>query len=314
MQCLRYSLLILVVVPLLAACAGANGRTTATTMVGTLDSAQGRLNVMVLGNDADPASLDHSHRIFRRVLTALEDELHFAGYDTWSEDAVTAQRFSDAAARRGESDLLEIARLANRPPMDIAVLFSIYPDAFSTAATTVVSVRLTGKLISLPDGRNLGAFEVDSPNTWTAPPNCTGECLLEEVGDRARLLAQSLGDVLVAMLDDQTGAAAFHPAQTNALAKIYYLAFEGFDAADTRLIEEYLVAFTGYQNHTLNYASPRHTEYGYMTTDEAGELLRKFDAMLDRMGVAGQVIAAGNEFKVVHIPSQDARRVNAEGL
>lgn len=273
----------------------------------------GSVNVMVLGDDSDPATVSRSHNIYQRVSAALVNQLHFAGYDTWSEQA--AANFGQDPGRRGETEVLEIARLVDSPPIDVAVLLSVYALSDPTVMNTRISARLTGKLVSVPDGRNLGTLEVASPETWAVPADCASDCLMEEIGDRAQILGQSLGEMLVTLLNDQAGGGGpARPIQANVLARNFELVFQGFNAADTRLIEEYLVAFSGYQNHRIVYAAPLHTEYAYMTTDETGELVRKFDTMLERIGTDGTVTAAGNKFTVVSIPTQGQRRINTEGL
>lgn len=292
--------------------------TIAMAITGTVGpaTAQTRLNVLVMGDDGDLDTIPRNNRIFNRVLAALEDRLHFGGYDTWSERAVTADMFVQDRIRRGDNELVEIARLVQRPPINVLVSFSIYPNATQTRTTTLISARITGRMLSIPDGRHLGSFEVDSPDNWTAPFECDNECILEAVGDKARILAQSLGEVLVTMLDDQTrgGDIAVAAGAPVALSRNFTLVFDGFTDDDTRLIEEYLVAFTGYQDYAPIYVAPRHAEYSYKTTDDAAQMVRKLNVMLERIGVDGRVFGGGNEYTVTKIPSQERRRVNVEGL
>ena len=279
-------------------------------------TAQMRLNVLVMGDDGDLDTVARNNRIFNRVLAAPEDRLHFGGYDTWNERAITGTNFVQDRVTRSEIELIEIARLVQTPPIDVLVSFSIYPNATQTRTTTLISARITGKMLSMPDGRHLGGFEVDSPDNWTAPFDCDRDCILEAVGDKARILAQSLGEVLVTMLDDQTrgGPVAVAAGAPVALSRNFNLAFNGFTEDDTRLIEEYLVSFTGYQSHSTIYAAPRVIEWAYKTTDDSAEIVRKLNVMLDRIGVDGWVFCGGNDCSISKSPTQERRRVNVEGL
>jgi hypothetical protein len=274
--------------------------------------AQGRLNILIMGEDADIDTIPRGNRIFKRVLASLMNELHVGGNDVWDEVAVTGGLAQDRS-RRSNEEIIAVARLVQRPPIDVAVIFSIYPSATQTQIATRVDVRIEGRLINMPDGRFLGNFEVDSPDNWTAPFNCDDDCLLESVGDHAKILASALGDVLTEMLDDQTRQGGGVVADGGGLVNTWTLVFDGFNDEDALLIEDYLVVFTGYDSHTPIYCIPRHCEISYKSTIEDARLVRNLDLMLARIGVSGRVFAAPGEITVAKVRSQE-RRVNAEGL
>lgn len=279
--------------------------------------AQSKINVMVMGDDADLDSVARNNRIFNRVLAELQNQMNFGGYDTFDERTVTGKNFNQDRVRRTDSDVLQIAKLQTRPPIDVVVLFSIFPRAEQTRSTTLISARVTGRMIHIPDGRVLGNFEVKSPSDWTAPYDCNRDCLLEAVGDKAQILARSMGDVLVVMLDDQAkgGVAGVAGKPAAVIANTVTLTFENFTDEDRLLIEEYMVAFSGYQTHRAIYVTARHAEYSYKTTDDSAQLVRKLTTMLDRMGTAGRVTGGTTgEYQVTKIQTQERRRINADGL
>ena len=273
---------------------------------------QGRLNILVMGEDADIDTIPRGNRVFNWVLASLMNELHVGGYDVWDEVAVTGNLAQDRSRRTNE-EIISVVRLVQRPPIDVAVIFSIYPSAVQTQVATRVSVRIEGRLINMPDGRFLGNFEVDSPDNWTAPFNCNDDCLLESVGDHAKVLASALGDVLTEMLSDQARQGGGVIADGGGLLNTWTLVFDGFNDEDALLIEDYLVVFTGYDSHTPIFCIPRHCEISYKSTIEDARLVRNLDLMLSRIGVSGRVFAVPGEITIAKIRSQE-RRINAEGL
>ena len=291
--------------------------TAACTTVPVPAMAQAKINVMVMGDDADLDSVSRNNRVFNRVLAELQNQMNFGGYDTFDERAVTGANFRQDRVRRTDSEVIQIAKLQTRPPVDVVILFSIFPRAEQTRSTTLISARVTGKILHIPDGRVLGNFEVKSPSDWTAPFDCNRDCLLEAVGDKAQILARSMGDVLVAMLDDQAkvGKPAAGGGPPAVIASTVTLTFENFTDEDRLLIEEYMVAFSGYQTHRAIYVTARYAEYSYKTKADSAELVRKLTTMLDRMGISGRVTGGSTgEYQVTKIQSQERRRINTDGL
>ena len=118
------------------------------------------------------------------------------------------------------------------------------------------------------------------------------------------------------MLDDQArgGPVAVAAGAPTQLQRTTTLVFDGFNADDALLIEEYLVAFTGYVDHRPIYCAPRHCEYSYKHTVDDASLTRKLNLMLERMGVSGFVTTAGAEIKVSALRTGERRRAIIDGL
>ena len=275
--------------------------------------ASGSLNVLVMGEDADPDTVPRGNRVFNRVQAALMNELQAGGFDVWDEVAVTGNLGPDRS-RRSLEDVIAVARMVRQPPIDVAVIFSIYPSAVQTQVASLVSVRIEGRLVKMPEGRSLGNFEVNAPDNWTAPIDCDNDCLLESVGDHARVLAAALGDVLTEMLDDQARGTEIAVIDVGGgLVNTWTLVFDGFTDEDMLFAEDYLAVFSGYQSHRPIYCIPRHCEISYKSSIEDARLVRNLGLMLDRIGVSGRVFAAPGEITIAKIRSQE-RRTNADGL
>ena len=267
-------------------------------------------NVMVMGEDADQDTVPCSNRIFVRALRALTEEMHLKGFDTYDETAVTLNDFVQGRCRRTDAEVIDISRSITRPPIDVVTLFSIYASAEELSYTTKIDVRVTGRMLHVPNGRHLGTFEVELPEPANAPKDCDRECLLEEVGDETRYLARELGAVLALKLDALSPTAedaVLRGSDEAGLAAAYPLVFEGFTPEEINDIEEYFVAFQGYEHHRPMRCGVRICEYWYETKSDTARLKRNLTQMLDYLGVTGRVDSTASRFTVQKIASPESR-------
>lgn len=291
---LRASLLavLLTTVPLLGACAaGANSRSGP--------------NILVMGEDADADSIPRYNSIYQRVQDAMASELHEAGFDVYDETAVTLGEVAQGRIGRDDADLIEAARGARRPPIDVVAIFTVYASAHDTGYLTRLRARVTGRLLKVQSGQRLGSFEVATQSGWRISPDCAGDrdCLLEAVGDRARLIGRDVAVALTAKLDHLfAGTAAPNPETTSALASDGCLAsgfsitFDGFGNEDILDFEEYLTAFSGYREHRPVAANAKHHQYWYRSCSTAARLKRNLTRMLDHLSLKGLVRQSGTTF------------------
>ncbi len=271
-------------------------------------------NVLVMGEDADQDTVPCSNRIFVRALRALTEEMHLKGFDTYDETAVTLNDFVQGRCRRTDAEVIDISRSITRPPIDVVTLFSIYASAKRLNYTTKIDVRVTGRMLHVPNGRHLGTFEVELPEPAIASGNCLSdfdrECLLEEVGDETRYLARELGAVLALKLDALSPTAedaVLRGSDEAGLAAAYPLVFEGFTPEEINDIEEYFVAFQGYEHHRPMRCGVRICEYWYETKSDTARLKRNLTQMLDYLGVTGRVDSTASRFTVQKIASPESR-------
>ena len=267
-------------------------------------------NVMVMGEDADQDTVPCSNRIFVRALRALTEEMHLKGFDTYDETAVTLNDFVQGRCRRTDAEVIDISRSITRPPIDVVTLFSIYASAEELSYTTKIDVRVTGRMLHVPNGRHLGTFEVELAEPANAPKDCDRECLLEEVGDETRYLARELGAVLALKLDALSPTAedaVLRGSDEAGLAAAYPLVFEGFTPEEINDIEEYFVAFQGYEHHRPIRCGVRICEYWYETRSDTARLKRNLTKMLDYLGVTGRIDSTASRFTVQKIASPESR-------
>jgi|TARA_B100000315_G_scaffold75290_1_gene68917 hypothetical protein len=266
-----------------------------------------KLNLLIMGEDADKDTVPRNSRVFKRVLDALSNQLHDEGFDVFDETAVTLENFAQGRVRRTDAELIDIARSVKRPPIDVMVMFGIYASARELSYTTKVKTRVSGRMLQVQTGQRLGNFEVESPKQWNAPKSCSRECLLEVVGKNSRILASDIGAVLaekLASLEDGDGEAK---GGGSALSQGYTIIFDGFSTDDMIDIEEYIVVFRGYKNHRPISETMRQSEIWYETTSGSARLTRNLKKMIQRIGVSARVAFSGNEYSVKKITKRKRR-------
>jgi hypothetical protein len=268
-------------------------------------------NIIILGEDADKDTVPRNSRVFKRVLDALVNEMNNEGFNVYDETAVTLDNFGQGRVRRTDAEIIDIARSVKRPPIDIAVIYAIYASANELSYTTKIKTRITGRLLNVRSGKRLGNFEVELPQPDNAPVKCQRECILETVGKNARVLGMDLGAVLAKKLDglsaasnDKHGKGGHDDA---GLASAYSLVFTGFTPDNVTAIEEYIVAFRGYEHHRPVSSSLRRAEYWYETKSNSARLNRNLRLMLEHLGYEGRVVFKGSKFQIDKITQRKKR-------
>lgn len=288
-------------------------------------------NILVMGEDADPDTVPRNHRVFNRVIEALATELGQLGFQVYDETAVSLDVTRQGRIRRADAELITIARRIQQPPIDVIAVFSIYVNVQKNINADIwdLGIRIPGRLLQVQTGRRVDSFEVDySVGTLPpVPPNCLNDartdqdCLFEFVGGQARRIAQDLGAALATKLDFQSptaeqagggpmdspdiagpgpGPAApkFGQPQCVGMTTAYVIALVGFDPQEVTVIEEYLVAFSGYDHHRPVRTTARVTEYWYESCSDVARLNRNLRLMLEQMGVQGRLAMTSNRFQI----------------
>ena len=263
-------------------------------------------NILIMGEDADEDAIPRNNRVFKRVLNALANELDLEGFNVYDEVAVTLDDFTQGRVRRTDAEIIDVARSVKNPPIDVAVIYTIYASAQETSYTLKIRARVEGRLLNVRSGKRLGNFEVKLPQVVNAPTNCARECILEIVGERAKVLAQDLGLVLAKKLDHLSPVSgsdviAVEDNEAAGLSHAYSVVFTNFSSQEINRIEEYLAAFSGYRHHRPVTASLNTNEYWYETNSDSARLNRNLRLMLDLMGADGRVVFSGNQFTLEKI-------------
>ncbi|PIE69488.1 MAG: hypothetical protein CSA21_02335 [Deltaproteobacteria bacterium] len=261
--------------------------------------------VMFLGEDDDRDAIPRNSRVHDRVLNAMVNEMLNQGFDVKDETAMTLDTHIQGRKRRSDAELISIAKDAG---MDVAVIFTIYPDLKKSYSTVKASARVTGRMLDVYSGSRMGNFEVESQQYQPLQRPYSRNDIIEGVGKIAKLLGRDVGAELAQRLAgyvDQEGGQLIE----------WTLIFDGFTADDMMEMEDYLVIFSGYDSHrpkknALNTST--HHEYLYKSSIDSAKLKRNFTKALKKMNMRGRVYTSGNEVKVVKSAKVRQRRVKKQ--
>ncbi|WP_342152866.1 hypothetical protein [Methylorubrum sp. SB2] len=296
------------------------------TLLSAPAQAQGRPNLVVMGEDADEDAVPRGNRIFQRVIAELSETMNLRGYNVYDETAV-AMSFTQAnRVRRRDAELIEVARAVQNPPLDVVAVFQIYASASKSAYSDIVrpEVRIPGRLLNVRTGQSLGSFEVAGLQLPPLPQGCDRECLLERVGAEAKAIAGDVAAALAMKLDGgiaprrgaEAGAPPPAPVGNAAVAaapggeacgglpSAYVVKLNGFSAQEVQAAEEYMAAFRCYEHHRPVRAGGAAAEYWYETRSDSARLGRNLRLMLEHMSAPGQVQFSGNTFVISRVATR----------
>ena len=284
-------------------------------------------NLLIMGEDADIDTVPRNSRVFNRVLRALATEMQTMGFKVYDETAVTMTITNPARVRRTDAELLTIAKRVPNVPIDVVAAFQIYASAeqnIYAPAVIDLRMRVSGRMVHVQTGQALGNFEV-SYGPGELPPlpqGCNRDCVLEHVGEEARRIASDVGAALAVKLDalsparpqavplqPAVGTAPMTPVQPSlpmqqgcvGLTTAYTMAFSGFNTQEMSRIEEYMVAFKGYDHHRPVRVTMTSADYWYETCSDTARLNRNLRLMAEQLGVQARISMVGNRFEVQKI-------------
>ena len=161
----------------------------------------GRPNILAIGEDADTDTVARHNRVSDRVLRAIQSTMNEAGFNVYDEGAITSFiGLEPGRVRRDDGEIIEVCRTVPTPPLDVAVIFSIWPDTRRSDIATYVSARAEGRMLNCRSGQFLGHFERRFDSV-TLPLRCPRECVLEAVGEQARIIGRDVAHVLARQLE-----------------------------------------------------------------------------------------------------------------
>ena len=279
-------------------------------------------NLLIVGEDADLDTVPRNSRVFNRVLNAISGEMQLKGFRVYDETAVTMGITNPGRVRRTDAELITVARRVQDVPIDAIVAFQIYASAEQNQYADIIDLRIRvfGRIIHVQTGRSMGNFEVAyGPNDVPPlPAGCNPDCVLEHVGGEAKRIATDVGAVLAIKLDQlsptapRTGLETVPSSNNSGTAVIttmpsdsctglttaYNIDFRGFSPEEISRVEEYLVAFKGYDHHRPIRSQMTSTIYWYETCSDLARLNRNLRLMTEQMGVQARISMSGNRFEI----------------
>ena len=283
----------------------------APVICGGAPAAADSLNVFIAGEDGDRDTVPRHSRVYKAVVDELSASLQDEGFAVYDEAAITRGGRAQGRMHRSDVELIDAARSIIRPPVDVAVIFSVYARAEDLSYAKKISSQITARLFAVATGRHLGNFQLASPRSLRAPTDCERECLAAVFERDTRRLSRELGRRLAQRLTAVLGARSGQdgPSETRygGMPAAYTLVFQDFSAQEVFEIEEYLVVFSGYRHHRPISTGKRRHEYWYETASARGRLNRNLSKMLDYLEMPGQVDLSGNVFTVTKTAAAEGR-------
>jgi hypothetical protein len=164
--------------------------------------AQAGNNIQVLAmlEDADPRSVVRTSGIAKRVTAELKRSMQDQGFRMVDEEMIAAELGWNITVRRPKVELIQAMNMANTSGnaalhVRAQAIFSIFAIREQLNFGSRIQVRVEGELYDAATRQFVGAFEMPR-QTFSAPADCNDACLSEIVGDHAREIAVSVGDVL----------------------------------------------------------------------------------------------------------------------
>jgi len=283
------------------------------------------IRVMVMGEDSDRNTVRRTSDIFKRVIAELKDGMARKGFRIVDEEFVAAELGWKITERRPKTELVQAMKLANKSgkahlSSRAMALFRIHAYKKSLNFANRIEVRLDGELYDGLTNEFKGTFEIPRA-AYPAPADCNGPCISEIVGDHARELAISLGDVLgekLAYVSPRESGGMASSGSGHGMKTTYTVKFKRFSTTEIMEIMHVMSnEFPGYVSHNLLQKAPAVSSYEYVTTAKASKVDSWMSILLSDMGLTPDKIVAaqlrGTELTLDKIVTPPERQVPDSG-
>jgi|TARA_B100001964_G_C14237332_1_gene603129 hypothetical protein len=165
--------------------------------------------VIITGEDSDKNSIERNSEIFKRVISQLQESMSRSNYYVIDEDMLGVKLGFSFNSRRPKTELIETLMVANQTEdatvqSRLAIVFAIFPQVKELSAIRKLEVRIRGDVYDLETLRPLANFEYKPKKAYLIPKSssqCDALCVEEALGEKSRVVARELGDVLVKKLN-----------------------------------------------------------------------------------------------------------------
>lgn len=250
--------------------------------------------ILVVGEDADPDTIERGNRVFDRVLSGMVNAMVNYGFDVKDETALTYETHTQGRTRRNDQELIEIAKDTG---IDILVIFSIYFNAHERTTNLKVTTRIEGRLLSVNDSSRLGNFEFEPQRDQLLKKPYNRNDIIEGVGKIAKVVGEEVGDYLASRLD-RYGKQG--PDGTGGRLQEWTLVFDGFSLDEMTEMESILEIFTGYAGHRPSNGpkTNRHHEYWYKSSISSAKMEQNLHKLLKKFNHQGRIYMSGLNVEV----------------
>jgi hypothetical protein len=256
----------------------------------TVAAQSGRgIPVVVMSEDSDPNSVKRSSDIFRRVITELQDQMQRYDYYVIDEEFIAGKLGWKVRDRRPKTELVEFVDLAIKSgdatlsPRAMVVI-KIRAAGKKMGFGTKAQVRINGDIYDIDSNAYLGGWEAPTKE-FPAPRECSGVCITEVVGNNARELATTLGDVLRKKLAylarSDAGQRLSRGRDDKQLVNRYLIKFTHFSLTEVLSMTEVLeTEFDCYVQARAPEGDSSVFKYNYETCQRPNDMFRGLNRML----------------------------------
>ena len=248
--------------------------------------------VIILGEDSDKRSIPRDSDIFRRVINQLKSQMSRYNFYIIDEEMLAVELGWKVRKRRPKTELIQVVDLANKSNnmayhSKAMVTFKIVALQKDMGFAKKAFVRISGEIYDSQARRFINSYEVPRLEF----PIQTE--LIEDVGDKARDIAASLGDALrkqlafVARGSATSTPGASSGSQGGGMAVTYNFVFRNFSTREvmemTGVMED---SFGGFQRAQPPQGDSAVFRYGYVSTAQANKLFRWMNVLISDMGMS----------------------------
>ena len=234
--------------------------------------------VLVMGEDSDRLSIPRGDNVFKRVLGELKNSMLRKGYTIVDEEMIAATLGWEITDRRPKTELIQVAKIANESDnanlrTRVMAIFSIYATKKELKFTQKVNTRLEGELYDSVTNKFLGSFELPKA-TYPAPKDCNNICINEVVGEKAREIATSLGDVLakkLKLMERKSTGEGFSAGSSN-LKTTYTVTLKHFSTKQYLMFKKGLKNAPGYSSLETMSKTSAVRKLAYDSTSSASDI------------------------------------------
>lgn len=218
-----------------------------------------------------------------------------------------------------DAAILAAARATDSAPA------GVLPLAISVVLTDgAVTVRLSGRLLTVADGSEIARFDVPVAGPWRAPPSCDDDCAVRIVREDPWPVGRALVEAVLPHLPGappppllpatspaptaEPVRAAPAPAPASAgLVRGVDLSLVNLAPAEVAAIEDRLAALPGYRSHRPTGQEMRSVGFWYETATDPADFRRALALVLEEMKIPARVTVDGGRIAVERLLDPQAR-------
>ncbi len=256
------------------------------------------VNVLVMAEDEDGASLPRSSTIHKRIIAKVKSQLQRQGFTVKDDDYIAADLGMTFHDRMSKRDIVEAVKMMNqsssRNKIRALALVRVMGRSQQLSFANAVNVRLEGEVYDVLSNRYIGSF--DTPvKKFSAPSDCDMPCAIQVISRETGSLADDLGSALSRKLGhfvdnrqistDTPNSSSSSSNSYTGSSDEYVFNLVGFNTEEAlEILRVMSREFPGYKSHDLISRGNRQWSYEYRSKASFAKLEKWINILLLDMG------------------------------